>query len=96
LAAGLDRAGRIALLVLRIGLPIEGRFRARTMLLRDIGEDRLRLRPAGIANGSRAVGVQGIFLRVAGGVVIEGGPGRLRAKGRSPGIQGNKKRCEQQ
>jgi len=44
LAASLERAGWIALLVLRIRLPIEGRFRACTMLLGDVGEDRLRLR----------------------------------------------------
>ena len=44
LAAGLERAGWIALLVFGIRLPIESRFRACTMLLGDVGEDRLRLR----------------------------------------------------
>ncbi len=66
------------------------------MLLGDVGEDRLRLRPAGIVDGPRAIGVEGIFLRIGGSIVIEGGQGSLRAKGRPPGSQGKKKRCEQQ
>ncbi len=66
------------------------------MLLGDVGEDRLRLRPVGVVDGPCTFRVEGIFLRIRGRVVIEGGQGSLRAKGRPPGSQGKKKRCEQQ
>ncbi len=71
LGADLEGTRGIALLILGICLPIEGCFRARSMLRREIGEDLLRLRPMSIVNGARAFRVERIFLRLGGCVVSQ-------------------------
>ena len=88
--------GCVALLIFGVRRPIKGCFRAGAMLLRNIGEDCLRLRPMGIVDGACALGVKRIFLRLGSRVVIEDRQRRLRTKSRRPRRQGKKKHCEQQ
>src|SRR6202041_1562223 len=65
LVAGIEGLGGLAFLVLRVGLPIEGCFGTFSMELNDIGENRFRLRPAGIVDGSCSIRVERIFFRLS-------------------------------